>query len=274
MLELANFLDRRFVTSFDPWELEFMDVLTWGRRTRFMGYVVKDDLVVLDWKQLASFRVKVSNLAAFMPKGTYLGKRQQESPHQEDYIAGYLDRARDNPFAVWNVMQSMAMEVVPAQLTEYPPLMGPKGDFNKRFDELLADTQAGDAPFSFNRASGLHNLIRRYDWGMWAHVAVYDGNGMVYEVTTSGVVHSSIEHYRNPSFDLGLYRIGDDLTPEQVEKMREYCRKHLGQNGYPWWRVIRIAFSKNARYPYRRKKTEATSANMMNSNRFRLIAYA
>lgn len=276
MLKLAGFLDRRFIAP-DPWRIEFadFDVLTWGRRTRFIGLVFEGEVIALDWKALSAFRVRIENICALAPRA-YLHRfnKEKPAPLHRDYLRSYLATSRDNPFGVWTVMQALAGPPV-ERVTEYPPLSYPKDGQRAAVDRLKALSQIGDLVFTYDRSSGLSSLIRRLDWGMWSHVGMVAEGSVIHEMTTGGQVRSPFERLYSPTLDVGLYRIGDGPSLEQRQQLMQYMAEEISRpTRYAWCRVIRIALQKNLAIPYRRGPAELTSADMMYGNEFRLIGYA
>lgn len=279
MESLAAFLDKRFVSNFDPWKdpvCEDFDQLTAGRRTRYIGFVLDKDAVMLDWKRLASFRIRIPNLAGALPR-LRLSKINREilkPPYEREQMKRYLADNEDNPFGVWNALQSIMQLPKLEHITQFPPLMYPKSNQRAALDAMREKVEIGDAIFTYDRSSGLARLIRRWDWCMWSHTGMSGDDGSLYEATTAGTVKSSFDRLYDESLDVGLYRPRGGLTPEQKKKMIEFLDGTLGRKGYPWGRVIRIGLQKNLGIPYRRGPIERTGADLMHSNNLELICYA
>jgi hypothetical protein len=276
MERVAGFLDKRFI-RFDPSNYEFkdFDIITWGRRTRFYGMVLDRELLLLDWKKLASCRIRLANLARIARNAQVQSlSPERNPPFAPDYLRGYLRDNEDNPFGLWNAFRSVGDTPIPKALTQFPPLSYPKTRQRLALDEMREQAQSGDAIFTFDRASGLSSMIRDFDWCMWSHVANYVGDGLLSEATTQGVVESSFDRLYEKSLDSALYRV-PEITDEQREKMVAYLRRPRAPGGrYAWGTVVRIALNKNLGIPYKRKPNELAPADLMYANKFELVCYA
>jgi len=280
MNRLAAFLDRRFSVVLDHncTGLQYFDVVQWGRRSRFSGLVVDDDVVVLDWKKLVTFRVRLSNIRGFGPCNVLRPK--EGPPFARDVVTKYLSENRDNPFGLWNLLLSSRLAEKPERLTQFPPLTYSKGMQDQALDELSVKAWAGDMICTFDWNSGLSNLIRRLDWCMWSHCAIYTGQGTLVEWTTSGCVEGPFDRLRQQSLDVGLYRAG--IRGKSEDERRDFgrlvvknMRSLVGIPGYSWGTVIRTALAKNARLlRFLGPKNSISPADLMYANSHDLIAYA
>jgi len=275
MEKLASILDKHFrADSISPDKFADFDLLTSGRKTRFIGFVLDRDVIFLDWKCLGSFRIRLANLSAF--DGTlYFSKRiaGHHASLEKSYVARYLDENEDNPFGVWNVIQNCGKKPASGELTQFPPLTYSRTNQSKNLDRVREMAKTGDIVFTYDRTSGLASLIRRFDWIMWSHCAIVGTDGALFEATTAGTVQSSFDDLRSESLDVGLYRPQKELSSDEQAMVDQFCKSHLGIP-YDWYAVIRIALNKNLGIPYRRKSMEVTGADLMYSNFLRLIAYA
>jgi hypothetical protein len=77
---------------------------------------------------------------------------------------------------------------------------------------------------------------------MWSHVATVSGDKSLIEATAAGVLRSEFFRLAEPNLDVGLYRLRQSLTPEQVEKMIAFLESKVGAATYNWCGVIRIYF--------------------------------
>ena len=234
---IASFFDRRYrphPSTFS--ELQDFGLLQWGRAKRFTGLVLGGDALVLDYKYFTSCRIRLSNLMN-VPYPIYYSA-PIEAPFSTEYISEYFRDNNDNPYAVWNCLLSYMATERPAKLTQFPPLHYPKDDFATSLDRVRDLALPADSLFTFDRSSGLSRLIRKFDRGMWSHVAMVSERKTLYESTTSGVVESDFSDLHS-SLDVALYRI-PDITQSQREKMTAWLKSQVGRKGYNWRGVIRI----------------------------------
>jgi hypothetical protein len=94
------------------------DLFLWGRKKRFLGLAIGDQVVALDFKHFFSFRVQMANVLS-IPYRVYCCKRTKPAKAVE-YVKHYLTECDDNPYAVWNVILNLSRgDDVENQLTEY-----------------------------------------------------------------------------------------------------------------------------------------------------------
>lgn len=275
METIAASLDKHFLQA-DPWknDLRNFDLITWGWRNRFSGFLIEKEALAIDWKRLSSFRVKLANIAT-VAKSVSVSRLAPEvsPPYDLDYIQRYFRDNEDNPFGVWNSLQAIR-QPAPRRLTQFPPLTYPKDSQQSKLDALRDVAMAGDLIVTYNRKSGLSSLIRRLDWCMWSHVAMFSGENTVLEVTTGGATESPFDYLRDPNIDTALYRY-DEMKEADRPRVVDFMRAKIGKvKGYAWRRVIRIALKNNMGIPYKQGKDEATPADMMYANQARLVCYA
>lgn len=279
MESIAAFLDKRFVSAFDPWKdacLEDFDQVIAGWRARYVGFIFENEAVMLDWKRLASFRIRISNLAGALPRMfvAKVNRSMLKRPYALDQMRQYYLSNEDNPFGLWNSIQSLEQLPDVDELTQFPPLTYPKTNQRTALDSMREQIEVGDTLFTYDRSSGLARLIRRWDACMWSHCCMCGENGFVYESTTAGMVRSHFDRFYDESLDVGLYRARGGLTSDQKNKAIEFLESKVGTKGYPWGRVLRIGLQKNLGIPYRRSPIERTSADLMYSNQLQLVCYA
>ncbi len=271
MNSLAAHLDRRFkVGDVTKHQLRCLDWLQWGRKNRFTGLILDDDILVLDWKYCSSYRVKVSNLANVPPPIHCYGVVDQ--PLSEDVVKAYFRENSDNPYGLWNYMRAIMSAQQLEHLTQFPPLTYRK-DTAQTIDQLHKQAQPADVIFTYDRGSGLSRLIRISDRGMWSHCAMVNENLTLYEATTGGVVESDFSRLSDKNLDVGLYRLRG-IAESDRDKIVGTMKKLVGIKRYNWYAVVRIFLHQRWGIPYRRKRNQLTPADMMYGNKFELISYA
>ncbi|HUY90899.1 MAG TPA: hypothetical protein VMV10_19340 [Pirellulales bacterium] len=275
---LATLVDNRFRRT-DPTNhpFQFLDLVFWGRNRRYVGFVLGEDVVVVDYKFCTSFRLKVCNILTIPHVIDVYAC--QKVVYDQAYIESYLRENKDNPYGVWNILRTapkVTNSDAPFELTQFPPLLRwtDTGQRRADIDKMYDLARPGDVVFTYDRASGLARLIRDADKGMWSHCATVLSDKALGEATTSGVVRSDFHRLGAPNLDVGLYRCQQELTDEEARTVTAYAEAHIGAQGYPWRRVIRIYLQKRFGIPYRRGPSEFTPADLMYLNTLRLVCYA
>ena len=277
MKQLAGYLDgaiRCPRSSFlsDPRDF---DIFLWGRRYRFVGLTLGDEVVVLDYKFSYTFRISLPNILHVPYRLHHM--RCLDPPYDSACIATYLSENKDNPYGLWNVIQAVGSNPRPAELTQVPPLYYPKdANSQRQAVERMRDlAQPGDIFFTFHRQSGLSWLIRKWDRGMWSHAGMVGRDSLLHEMTTSGLMASGFSRLCGPSLDVGLYRIQLATTAEQRERVCQWLDKKATENlPYAWYKLIRIGLQLKLGIPYKRGPSEVTPGEMMRANCLKLICYA
>lgn len=274
MLEFASQLDRKRV----PWDparvvsqLRPLDTMCWGRNRRWIGIVLDDDLLVLDFKQMSSFRIRLRNLTRVQyPLEIY----RIDTSCAVDYVRTFFQENCDNPYALWSFYRHIATGDSPP-FTQLPPLAGAKDavEHSRRISQMSELAKCGDNVFTYDRSSGLHKLIRRYDRGMFGHCAIISERKTIYEITVSGGSESPFSDLDNPSLDVGLYRV-PDITEEQRHAIAAYASKYVGRRGYGWYKVIRLMLWKRFHIPYDRTEYEVSPEDLIHIGKMELICYA
>jgi hypothetical protein len=245
-----------------------------GRRKRHAGVVLGDDVLFLDTKHFTSCRIKISNLGS-VPTPIHVYRRSPP-PFSESYLTSYFHDNKDNPYGIWNcVVQLAMMQSPPGELPQLPPLTYPKSAERQRRDiERMRElARPGDGIFTFDRASGISSLIRKYDWGMWSHVAMVSNDWNLTESTTSGIVKSDFFRLCEPSLDVGLYRFPFD-SAEEGERAAEGHERRIGAAGYNWGKITRLYLKRRFGIPFRDRPNETTPNGMIYWNLLRLVCYA
>lgn len=282
MQSILDFADQRFVVHDNLDVLRDLHILKWPGKRCNLGIALNKEVVILNWRRMATYRVQLSNLAHYLGKDikrvrVYACRSELGPPLTTEYVNQYLCGSEDNPYSVWNLVQYMMSSTSSQHLTQFPPLRCDKEDQDARIDEMRRLAQLGDVLFSFDRTSGLSHLIRRYDWCMWSHCAMCCGNNDVVEVSIDGATESNISDLNRPGLDVGLYRLSSLEPAENGAKAVEAMRNHIGREGYPWLEVVLIGVRKNLRWIRRILPTSQrsiTPADLMYSNQFKLVCYA
>lgn len=272
MEPIAGYVDRHFrALNISRYDLQDLGLITWGRRNCFIGIVLENDVLLLDYKYFVSSRIKKANLGN-IPYQMYYGVPCGKAPFGVDYLRSYFSKNSDNPYGLWNVFQVCIRNEFPDELTQFPPLSySKKGE--STIEQLQQLARPADFIFTFDRSSGLSRLIRKSDRCMWSHVAMVSDSGTLIESTTSGVVESPFSRLTDDHLEVGLYR-HNAMSNDSQAKVVEAARKSIGIKGYNWYVVVRIYLQQSWHIPFRRREHEVTSADIMYGNQLRLIAYA
>jgi hypothetical protein len=271
MNSLAAYLNRRFkVGDITQHQLRSLEWLQWGRKNRFTGLILEDEVLVLDWKHCNSYRLKVSNLANVPPPINGFGVA--DPPFNEDEVKAYFVENNDNPYGLWNYMRAIMSGQEVDHLTQLPPLTYRKDTANT-IEQLHKLAQPTDVIFTYDRDSGLARLIRKSDRGMWSHCAMVSENLTLYEATTGGVVESPFSRLSADNLDVGLYRLRG-ISESGKDKVAQTMKKLVGIKKYNWYAVVRIYLHQEWGIPYRRKPNQLTPAELIYANKFQLISYA
>src|SRR5690349_20733514 len=109
MRNIARNIDRRSGTV-DIWKynLQPLGVVTWGKRNRFIGLILREDVFFLDFKYMVSSRIKVSNLCN-IPYLIYYSAATA-APFSCDYLISYIRENEDNPYGLWNYLRALILE--------------------------------------------------------------------------------------------------------------------------------------------------------------------
>ena len=173
MLKIAEYLDRTRGSATDSvFSMRFFDLVTWGRKRRFIGIVLSDDVLMLDYALMSSFRIKRVNLGqASKPIEVF---RVRTAPFEQAYVEQFFADNSDNPFALWNMLSSLASGRTPNRLTQLPPLLRKRSaaEQSEAIARMADLAISADILMTFDRSSGLHRLIRKYDKGMFGHCAM------------------------------------------------------------------------------------------------------
>jgi hypothetical protein len=256
-------------------ELQDGEFLQWGRRCRFNGMIVGGDVLVLDHRMFSAFRMKISNLLTL--QSCIHCYRPKEPRYDSQYLTAYFAENHDNPYALWNVLQTFIQPEKPEELTQFPPLYYAKDPAEQRtnVDRMRALSRPGDLFFTFDRTSGLSRLIRSWDRGMWSHCGVVGYGGQLYEQTTSGAARSEFASRFDAAIDVGLYRFRQHLADEGVAGVVDYWeRKVAARAPYGWGQVFRTALAKKFRMPIAKRPLDITPADLMYANTLQMVCYA
>jgi hypothetical protein len=129
--------------------------------------------------------------------------------------------------------------------------------------------------FSFHRSSGLHQLIRSVDKGMWAHVGTVTENQTIVEMTLDGLAESEFSSLDAPEIDVGVYRVRD-FSEEDRAGMKTILREQLRQNirRYNWSGVMRLFLIKRWGLPLWRRPTELSPFDLLIGYDVSLVGFA
>jgi hypothetical protein len=274
---LASFLDRTIPCQ-EPskiFELEDGDFLQWGRRARFSGLLLGDDVLVLDYRTFSSFRVKIANLPAL--RSAIRCYRPKVELYDRSYRSAYFAANQDNPYALWNMLLATRMNPRPDDLTQFPPLFYPKDSAKQRagVDEMRERSRPGDLFFTFDRNSGLSRLVRAWDRGMWSHCGMVGQGGTLYEMTTSGAVAGDFSRLYCSSLDVGLYRIREAISDYDPEVAIDFVKRCVAARApYGWYQLVRKALRRKLGIPFKGGPDDVTPAGLLYSNNFMLICFA
>ncbi len=276
MRHLANYLERRFQQPDSrQWDINVEDFLIWQRR--YMGLRLRDEILWLGMKTPCSVRTRLCNIGN-LPGRMYLYPRNPDAPftYTEEYLCDYFAKNQDNPYAIWNYFQQTLKAPPWPQLTQLPPLATNRPEQDKRRDieRMRQEALPGDQVFTYDRSSGLAHLIRKYDWGMWSHVALVNANRHLTEATTDGVVESSFDRLCEPSLDVALYRI-PDITEQDRHRILDFIEDTVQRpTSFNWYGVLRIFLHKRFGIPYKRRPSQVTPNELIYGNSLQLVCYA
>lgn len=196
-------------------------------------------------------------------------------PYSVNYLSDYFRENEDNPYAIWNYLQQAFAESPSPMLTQLPPLCHRKNAAIQREAIARMKTLAkpGDLISTFDRSSGLSQLIRHFDQGMWSHVAMVNTRIELTESTLDGIVNTEFFRLCNPSLDVALFRPRSATDAEGIRVARA-AESKAGERGYNWKGVIRLFLIKKLRIPLKRKHDEISPNELIYSNQCDLICYA
>jgi len=260
----------RFERAFKPvvgakGTLADVDVV-FSKKKGWSGLALTESILVLDTRQMYSFRAQLQNLDTVQP---IMGMKRL-SPVDKPNLEAYFAENRDNPFAVALALRVLGQQIDFQPLTQLPPLSYKKVD--SAFGVILEQAEFGDAIFTLDGESALSRLIRRVDRSQWSHVASVSGPGRIVEVTTSGIHETDLATIYTPSLDVGLYRLKAGLTAEQKATMRALMDLMLAQRvHFSWAKALRIYLARRWRLPI---KHPPTPSDLICANNLRLVAYA
>lgn len=107
-----------------------------------------------------------------------------------------------------------------------------KDEYEKRWDILLSLIQAGDLIFTTRTDRRTSQVIQSFTHGPWSHIGTVLKEGMISEMLTSGFTERAISVYRDGKTRIGLYRPIFAVTPEQINRMREYTVQNIYNTKY------------------------------------------
>lgn len=109
---------------------------------------------------------------------------------------------------------------------------------------ILENIKPGDILLSRNKKNAISTTIASITKSNWGHAFLYIGDGKILESNSHGVVINPLSHYFNTKYDVGLFRLKEELSTEQIEKLIKKARKLLGiKYGYLqllWFLILRI----------------------------------
>lgn len=277
MEKIAQFIDDKYrprtliaTTGLSSSQLQSYDKIV-CKRLSFVGLVLpNDDILLLHTKHLYSVRFKPYNLSNMLSPieaikfPEMLDKRLLET---------YFTENEDNPYGMYNVFNCITQRKTLTELTQFPPLSFPKTATTQEenVQRLYDLALPGDGVFTYDRASGISRLIRKYDWGHWSHCGRVDKNKDIVEATTVGVRKSPFSSLCRAALDVGLYRLKeyDQVNMDEMERFYEIA---LGNpTKFNWTGMIRAFLRRRYRIPFR---FVPTPAELMYMNIHRLVGYA
>ncbi|MGI4790370.1 MAG: hypothetical protein ACRYFS_16145 [Janthinobacterium lividum] len=242
-----------------------------SRKEQLMGFVLGNELLLLKYKNMTTFRVNWSNV------GGISGLKLLKSPRPIDKarLQLYFAENGDNPYALQNILTLLMAGQPLDNPTQLPPLLFPKTEQQQAesIDRLFVLAQPFDIFFTFTRGSGVSRAIRYVDGGHWSHMGVLDTNKYVVEFTTGGTRRSTFSHLKSPLLDVGLYRIKDNPAQNlDYEKMQAFLEKMLiSGSTYDWSVVPRSLLRKWLRKP---SICPMLPSDFIRGDFLRLIGYA
>lgn len=273
MVNILNYLDKNKACSqIHEKDLIEADIII-SVKLNLMGIKLKDFFLILNCTYFYSFRLKIENVSGLHSFALYKCK----SSINKDYLERYFSENQDNPYGLMNVMTSIRKGEELTNLTQFPPLYFPKNEKTQRegIKKMHEIAKLGDIICTYDRKSGTSRLIRKYDKGMWSHVAIIDKNRKLFEVTTEGVINSDFFRLCKPDLDVALYRVKSSfkVIPEEIQKNIDEML--MNRAGYNWIGVFFAFLYRrfNIRLSFLRKSTYFTPAVMMNANVLELVYY-
>jgi hypothetical protein len=136
-MRFVNYLDQKCAVS-DPSKFEFTNFtqLTWGRSNRFLGVVLGNEALVLDYTTMLSFRIKLTNLPSVPGPLWMMQAKPTLYPYTYEYVSDYFAANNDNPYALWTYLICVSRPSPPITVPQYPPLNRRKhtGKIWRRFE--------------------------------------------------------------------------------------------------------------------------------------------
>ena len=114
-------------------------------------------------------------------------------------------------------------------------------EYEERWERLLSNAEPGDLLFTTNPNSIISKIITKVTKGPWSHVGIIIEDGYILEMLTSGLEKRPIEVYKDGNSRVGLYKLVDSLTPEQINKIKEKGHsEYLKQPKYGYFTCLKL----------------------------------
>lgn len=186
-----------------------------------IGLCLKDELLLISSRgPYYSSRIRYENLNNLDVKLIYRYRETESIVYLEEYFKAN----KDNPYAVFHIMNFLLRGVSIQESAQFPPLIVNKDltAHNKRLSLLIEKAKFGDVLYTYQKDSGVSNLIRQLDYSMWSHVALVVENNVLSEMTINGKREDRMltGFYDQPNFYLALFR----PKLNEIEKNRYFTR--------------------------------------------------
>jgi len=111
-------------------------------------------------------------------------------------------------------------------------------------DAIRNNIQPGDILLSRNKKMPLSTIIAGVTKSYWSHSFFYIGDNKIIESSIGGVAIHPLDKYLNNTYDVGLFRLKDRPSQEEIEKVIKVARKKAGLSfGYCqilWYLILRL----------------------------------
>lgn len=110
-----------------------------------------------------------------------------------------------------------------------------------REQEIRAVIQPGDIILSRVPGSLISDTIQDLTNSKWSHALLYLGDNKIIEATNHGIVINPLIKYFSNKYQIGVFRISPELTPEETTQLIKAIRKKLGID-YGWLKLAWLGF--------------------------------
>jgi len=185
-----------------------------------IGVLIEDDTIL--FKEGRKLKEKTIKSWNYKPNSVYTF----DEPNLTEKVANYFLLNRYNVHLFKLGLSQIWQNNF--NIFDHSTLMPPRTNYNsleefeKRWDLLESDLKKIDLIFTFDKKSIVSSIIANIDSGSWSHVAMYVGDGKISEMIASGFNTCELRVFKQERFQVGVYRLFQKPTQEQVEGILDY----------------------------------------------------